>query len=153
MYGVISIVSGITAVIVGALMGMKLRVRYPPAGLSFFSNFIDVDVLANSSDGLFLDALICGFGMLLSAPFFYGFLVAGTGPLYWIYILSFIALWFINLNWALVGDILLVMMNNDDRFSIKFKIQKSFISILVRGCSYKTGDSGNVSNHVSSRFR
>jgi hypothetical protein len=53
--------------------------------------------------------------MLLSAPFFYGFLVAGTEPLYWIYILSFIALWFINLNWALVGDILLVMnINNFD---------------------------------------
>ncbi len=50
--------------------------------------------------------------MLLSAPFFYGFLVAGTGPLYWVYILSFIALWFINLNWALVGDILLVMNIN-----------------------------------------
>ncbi|XP_046653023.1 protein spinster-like [Daphnia pulicaria] len=87
VYGVISIVSGITAVIVGAIMGMKLRSKYPSA-----------------------DALICGVGMLLSAPFFYGFLVAGTEPLYWIYILSFIALWFINLNWALVGDILLYVV-------------------------------------------
>ena len=49
--------------------------------------------------------------MLLSAPFFYGFLIAGLGPLYWIYILSFIALFLININWALVGDILLVIIN------------------------------------------
>lgn len=87
VYGVISIVSGITAVVSGALMGIKLRARYPEA-----------------------DALICGIGMLLSVPFFYGFLVAGLEPLYWIYILSFIALWFINLNWALVGDILLYVV-------------------------------------------
>ena len=46
--------------------------------------------------------------MLLSVPFFYGFVLIGLEELYWIYILAFIGLWFINLNWALVGDILLV---------------------------------------------
>lgn len=38
MYGVISIVSGITAVVSGALMGIKLRARYPEAGLYFHTN-------------------------------------------------------------------------------------------------------------------
>jgi len=55
-----------------------------------------------------LDAIICGVGLLCSAPFFYGVLVLALGPLWVIYLLCFIALWFINLNWALVGDILLV---------------------------------------------
>ena len=55
-----------------------------------------------------LDALICGIGMLCSAPFFYAVLVLSLGPIYGIYALVFFALWFINLNWALVGDILLV---------------------------------------------
>lgn len=54
------------------------------------------------------DGLICGIGMLFSVPFFYGFILLGLEQLYWIYILAFIGLWFINLNWALVGDILLV---------------------------------------------
>lgn len=115
MYGIISIVSGITAVISGAVMGMKLRARYPEAGMYLTILIQSLSLqrksfITNQSSIHFCnaDALICGIGMLLSVPFFYGFLVAGLEPLYWIYILSFIALWFINLNWALVGDILLV---------------------------------------------
>lgn len=50
--------------------------------------------------------------MICSAPFFYGLLVLSLGPIYVIYILAFLALWFINLNWALVGDILLVITND-----------------------------------------
>lgn len=46
--------------------------------------------------------------MLFSVPFFYGFTILALEPLYVMYILAFIGLWFINLNWALVGDILLV---------------------------------------------
>lgn len=46
--------------------------------------------------------------MLCSAPFFYAVLVLAQGSIYNIYVLVFFALFFINLNWALVGDILLV---------------------------------------------
>lgn len=55
------------------------------------------------------DALICGVGLLCSVPFLYGvMLMALPGPLWTVYLLCFFGLWFINLNWALVGDILLV---------------------------------------------
>lgn len=55
-----------------------------------------------------LDAVICGVAMICSAPFFYAVLVLSLGSIYTIYILVFFALWFLNMIWALIGDILLV---------------------------------------------
>ena len=54
------------------------------------------------------DAVICGLGLFASMQFFYFTSILALGPLYVIYIFSFLALWSINLNWALVGDVLLV---------------------------------------------
>ncbi|EFX72627.1 hypothetical protein DAPPUDRAFT_308133 [Daphnia pulex] len=87
VFGIVTIASGLLGVVCGSVMGQKLRVQFPSA-----------------------DAIICGVGMICSAPFFYGLLVLSLGPIYAIYILAFLALWFINLNWALVGDILLYVI-------------------------------------------
>ena len=87
-------------------MGQKLRVHFPSAGMI---NILLYSLIRDRITTFSIpDALICGIGMLCSAPFFYAVLVLSLGPIYGIYALVFFALWFINLNWALVGDILLV---------------------------------------------
>ncbi|XP_045032367.1 protein spinster homolog 1 isoform X1 [Daphnia magna] len=87
VFGIVTIASGLLGVVSGSIMGQKLRIRFPSA-----------------------DAIICGIGMICSAPFFYALLVLSLGSIYAIYVLAFLALWFINLNWALVGDILLYVI-------------------------------------------
>lgn len=101
-------------------MGQKLRVQFPSAGTVDLFHLQRINLIALT---FFIDAIICGVGMICSAPFFYGLLVLSLGPIYAIYILAFVALWFINLNWALVGDILLVIKNN-------FHSSKAFLLIL-----------------------
>ena len=85
VFGVVTILAGILGVISGSLMAQRLRIRFPTA-----------------------DAVICGIGLLCSAPLFYGGLVLASGPIVPVYLLIFFALWFLCLNWALVGDMLLV---------------------------------------------
>jgi MFS transporter, Spinster family, sphingosine-1-phosphate transporter len=85
VFGIITILAGVLGVVSGSLMGQKLRVRFPTA-----------------------DAVICGIGMLCSAPLFYGGIMLAIGPLEPVYALFFFAMWFLCLNWALVGDMLLV---------------------------------------------
>lgn len=101
-FGVVTVASGIIGVICGAAMGIKLRNRYPSAGIDNFRISPRLIILFSK------DGIICGVGMLTSIPFFYAFVFGALQPLYVIYISAFIGLWCINLNWALVGDILLV---------------------------------------------
>jgi len=106
VFGIVTIASGLLGVVSGSVMGQKLRVQFPSAGTVDFFHLQRINLIALT---FFIDAIICGVGMICSAPFFYGLLVLSLGPIYAIYILAFLALWFINLNWALVGDILLVI--------------------------------------------
>lgn len=87
IFGVMTILAGVLGVLSGSLLAQKLRLRYPTA-----------------------DAFICGLGLLCSAPLFYGALVLAVGPLAPVYVLFFIAMWCLCLNWALVGDILLYVV-------------------------------------------
>jgi hypothetical protein len=115
MFGIVTIVAGVLGVVAGSFMGQKLRIRFPSAGKILFVSFWKF-TFQNYIFIVFLDAIICGVGMLCSAPFFYAVLVLALGPLWVIYILCFIALWFINLNWALVGDILLVSFRSSSNY-------------------------------------
>lgn len=108
VFGIVTIASGLLGVVCGSVMGQKLRVQFPSAGTINSFHLQRIHLIALT---FFIDAIICGVGMICSAPFFYGLLVLSLGPIYAIYILAFLALWFINLNWALVGDILLVITN------------------------------------------
>lgn len=85
-YGILTIVSGIVGVISGSLLGQKLKPSIPT-----------------------IDALICAFGLLISSVFLYFSFVFAQEAVILSYILVFFGLLFINLNWALVGDILLVI--------------------------------------------
>ncbi len=66
-------------------MGAKLRIKYPTA-----------------------DPLICGFGVLSAVPLFFASMMLAAGPIAPTYITFFFAEWFVNLNWALATDMLLV---------------------------------------------
>jgi len=87
IYGILTIVSGIVGVISGSLMSQKLRPSIPT-----------------------VDALICGFGLSISSIFFYFSFLFASGNVYVTYTLVFFGLLFLNLNWALVGDILLYVV-------------------------------------------
>jgi len=86
-YGILTIGSGVLGVVSGSLMGQKLR-KYVP----------------------YVDAVICGGGLLISAAFFYASFVLSQGSIATDYVMIFFGLYFLNLNWALVGDILLYVV-------------------------------------------
>ena len=84
-FGLATIMAGLLGVPAGSFFGQKLR-GYDQAA----------------------DPLVCAVGMLLSAPLLYCGLMIATGPATWTYLCVFAGMWFLNLNWALVGDMLLV---------------------------------------------
>ncbi len=122
-----TILAGVLGVLSGSLLAQKLRLRYPTA-----------------------DAFICGLGLLCSAPLFYGALVLAVGPLAPVYVLFFIAMWCLCLNWALVGDILLVshilcrapclVFSSQYLFNVNytllFQLHQFFIRFLLRNPWY-----------------
>lgn len=85
IFGVITVISGLLGVIVGSIMGKKLRVKYPTA-----------------------DADICGWGVLISAPILFAMMLFAQGPQAPTYVTFFIGQWFLNLNWALATEMLMV---------------------------------------------
>lgn len=85
LFGVITVITGLLGVIVGSIMGKKLRVKYPTA-----------------------DPDICGWGVLISAPILFGMMLLAQGPQGPTYVTFFIGQWFLNLNWALATEMLMV---------------------------------------------
>ena len=76
VFGVITILAGITGVWFGSFAGQKLRKRYPTA-----------------------DALVCAWGMVLAGPLTYWGVAIADGPLLPIYFIIFFAQFFMNINW------------------------------------------------------
>ena len=85
MFGAITMAAGIIGVPCGTFIAQKLKKRFPRA-----------------------DPIICAFGLLISAPFLVGAMLLVSQNATAAYILIFIASVAINLNWAIVADILLV---------------------------------------------
>lgn len=78
-------IAGLLGVPLGSLLGQKLRVVYQRA-----------------------DPVVCGLGMLLSTPLMLAALfIAGLNTT-WCFVVVFFGQVFLNLNWAIVADILLV---------------------------------------------
>jgi len=110
MYGIMTIASGIVGVISGSLLSQKLRPTVPTA-----------------------DALICGFGLLLSSIFFYFCFVFAQEVVTVTYVLVFFGLLFLNLNWALVGDIFLVIPMSAIRVEDQY-LKIVFIYVSTSSC-------------------
>lgn len=84
-FGVISMISGLLGVPIGGYLAQKLR--------SKFSN---------------VDPQICAVGLLMSSPMVYLALVTASATVAMCYMSVFFGELLLNLNWSIVGDILLV---------------------------------------------
>lgn len=84
-FGVITMLSGIIGVPLGSFAAQKLRVKNPRA-----------------------DPLICAFGLLVSTPLVYGGALLAMYHTEACFTLVFFGELFLNLNWSIVADILLV---------------------------------------------
>ena len=58
-----------------------------------------------------IDPVICGGGLLISAPFIFGALTLVDTNVTMAFVLMFIGQVFLNMNWAVVVDISLVMLS------------------------------------------
>ncbi|EFX72629.1 hypothetical protein DAPPUDRAFT_325973 [Daphnia pulex] len=96
IFGFITVVTGLMGVVVGSLMGTKLRGKYPT-----------------------IDPEICGFGVLASVPLIFAMTVLARGPEAPTYITFFFGQWFLNLNWALATDMLMYTIVPTRRSSAK----------------------------------
>lgn len=54
------------------------------------------------------DALVCATGLLVSAPFVYGSLLAASRSIHWCFVCMFVAELSLNMCWSIVADMLLV---------------------------------------------
>lgn len=85
IFGLIAMLAGLLGVPLGSFLGQKMRINFPRA-----------------------DPLVCGGGMLLSTPL----MLAGLLTAKWNTTACFCAVFFgqvfLNLNWAIVADMLLV---------------------------------------------
>lgn len=93
IFGSLTMISGIIGVPLGAYLAQRLRKKHARA-----------------------DPVICGFGLLISAPCIVAamLLVSVNAPA--AYCLIFIGEIALNLNWAIVADILLVRINFQSTF-------------------------------------
>ncbi|CAG7819620.1 unnamed protein product [Allacma fusca] len=87
IFGAITVASGILGVIAGPLLSQKLKSRFPR-----------------------IDAIICGVGLLTSMPFIGLALYFARTNITIAYVLMFFGTVFLNMNWALVADILLYVV-------------------------------------------
>ncbi len=76
LFGVTATVAGVVGVWSGSYIGQKLRPRFPTA-----------------------DALVCAWGMIISAPLMYWGALMATGPQWATFTVITFAQWFMNLNW------------------------------------------------------
>lgn len=103
VFGAITMVSGIVGVPLGTVLAQSLKKRYPRA-----------------------DPIICAFGLLISAPFLLGAMLVVPVSAPAAYALVFFGSVALNLNWAIVADILLV--RSIARFP---KLHTSFFSYIA----------------------
>lgn len=115
IFGAETVMAGILGVSAGSFLGQKLRKRYPAA-----------------------DPLVCGVGLLVSAPLMLATLVLAAGPPAITFTVMFFAQWFLNLNWSLVADITLVNMGME--------------SVKILCCCFYRVWSSVVRKHVNLSF-
>ncbi|XP_057372609.1 protein spinster-like [Daphnia carinata] len=115
--------AGVVGVASGSLVGQKLRKRFPTA-----------------------DAQVCAWSMVICAPLLYWGCYIASGPPVPMYIVLFFGQWFLNVNWAPVGDILLYVVIPTRRSTAEA------FSILV---SHALGDAGSpyIVGLVSDSFK
>ncbi|KZS02983.1 Protein spinster [Daphnia magna] len=115
--------AGVVGVASGSLVGQKLRKRYPTA-----------------------DAQVCAWSMVICAPLLFWGCSIASGPPVPMYIVLFFGQWFLNVNWAPVGDILLYVVIPTRRSTAEA------FSILV---SHALGDAGSpyIVGLVSDSFK
>ncbi|KAK9888332.1 hypothetical protein WA026_000588 [Henosepilachna vigintioctopunctata] len=87
IFGGVTIAAGVVGLSLGGFLSQKLRVKYHR-----------------------VDPIICGAGLVLSAPFLLGCTYAATSNTVACYVLLFLGQVALNLNWAIVGDILLYVV-------------------------------------------
>ena len=86
VFGAETVMAGILGIVAGSFLGQKLRRDYPTA-----------------------DPLVCGVGLLFSAPLMASTLILASGPsAITTFTLMFCGQLFLNFNWSLVADITLV---------------------------------------------
>lgn len=85
IFGGITIAAGVVGLTLGGYLSQNLRLVYQKA-----------------------DPIICGIGLVVSAPLLLGCTYAATSNTILCYVLLFLGQVALNLNWAIVGDILLV---------------------------------------------
>jgi hypothetical protein len=96
IFGAETVVAGILGIFAGSFLGQKLRRIYPTA-----------------------DPIVCGVGLLASAPLMLETLILASGPsAITTFVVMFFGQLFLNLNWSLVADITLV--NNLKILSVTF---------------------------------
>lgn len=88
IFGAITMLAGIVGLTLGCFLSQRLKPIYPRA-----------------------DPIICGVGLLISAPLLLGCTFAVTYNIALCYILLFLGQVALNLNWSIVSDILLVRLN------------------------------------------
>lgn len=87
IFGAIAMSAGLIGVPLGSLAGQKFRVKIPYA-----------------------DPLVCGVGLLVSVPLILGALILAEWDTVGSYVVVFFGQIFINLNWAVVSDIVLYIV-------------------------------------------
>ncbi|KAK2723462.1 hypothetical protein QYM36_001956 [Artemia franciscana] len=87
VFGLLAMIAGITGVPLGSFAGQRLRVRFPRA-----------------------DPLVCAFGLFMSTPLMLGVLLMAGVNTDATFVLAFFGQVFLNLNWAIVADILLYVV-------------------------------------------
>lgn len=98
--------SGLIGVPLGSLLAQRLRSRYPT-----------------------IDPMICAIGLLVSSPLLFGASVSASKNSSVCYTLIFFGEVFLNLNWSIVADMLLVsircVLPCDWRFAISLVLPAS----------------------------
>lgn len=109
-FGAITMVSGIIGVPLGTIIAEKLKKRSQRA-----------------------DPIICACGLILSAPLIAGSMLMITQNTTIAYILVFFGEVALNLNWAIVADILLVRFTNKQNH-FRFRFILFFSSFILSVC-------------------
>ncbi|EEB11201.1 conserved hypothetical protein [Pediculus humanus corporis] len=86
-FGVITMISGLVGVPLGQMLACKIKIKYPKA-----------------------DPLICGFGLLFSAPLLFAASLLPTVNTFWCFFFIFFGELSLNLNWSIVADMLLYVI-------------------------------------------
>ncbi|XP_015110235.1 protein spinster isoform X3 [Diachasma alloeum] len=87
VFGGIAMLAGLIGVPVGSIMAQRMRIRWHQA-----------------------DPLICGIGLLVSAPMIFFAIVTSSGNSIVCFVLIFLGQLALNLNWSIVADMLLYVV-------------------------------------------